>query len=154
MLTNLLQPWYNKDVTRLSTQGCDNLVISSMWRICVVTSCQQVVPNMLTTCDKQCEYILFTVCWQTCYKMWDFWLIEPTKSGSCKISWDNRTVEANWFGFPQPTLTTPYWSSSITYTYRPVSRVVMATVRKRRAVILLENLGPVHCAWAEGVFWS
>jgi hypothetical protein len=24
----------------------------------VVTSCQQIVPNLLTTCDKQCEYIL------------------------------------------------------------------------------------------------
>jgi hypothetical protein len=28
----------------------------------VVTSCQQVVPNLLTTCDKQCEYILLTAC--------------------------------------------------------------------------------------------
>jgi hypothetical protein len=39
-------------------------------------SCQQVVPNLLTTCYKQCEYILLTTCWQTCwqtcYKMWDF----------------------------------------------------------------------------------
>ena len=83
VLTTLLQSRYNKDVTRLSTQGCNNLVISSMdlsEQPCnksdnfdkVVTSCQQVVPHLLTTCDKQCEYILLTACWQTCYKMWDF----------------------------------------------------------------------------------
>ena len=28
----------------------------------VVTSCQQVVPNLLTTCDKQCEDNLLTAC--------------------------------------------------------------------------------------------
>ena len=35
----------------------------------VVTSCQEVVPNLLTTCAKQCEYILLMACWQICYKM-------------------------------------------------------------------------------------
>ena len=32
----------------------------------VVTSCQQLVPNLLTTWDKQCEHNLLTPCWQTC----------------------------------------------------------------------------------------
>jgi hypothetical protein len=74
VLTSSLQPRYNKHVTRLSTQGCNNLVISSMdlsEQPCnksdnfdkVVTSCQQVVPHPLTTCDKQCEYIVLTACW-------------------------------------------------------------------------------------------
>ena len=35
----------------------------------VVTSCQQLVPKLLTTWDKQCEHNLLTACWQTCYKM-------------------------------------------------------------------------------------
>jgi hypothetical protein len=30
--------------------------------------------NLLTTCDKQCEHNLLTACWQTCYKMWDFYV--------------------------------------------------------------------------------
>jgi hypothetical protein len=38
----------------------------------VVTSCSQLVPNLLTTGDKQYEYNLLTACWQTCYKMLDF----------------------------------------------------------------------------------
>jgi hypothetical protein len=77
VLTCLSQPRYNNDVTRLSTQGCNNLVIQSCKHVTdlseqpcnksddfdkVVTSCQQVVPNLLTTCDKQCEYILLTAC--------------------------------------------------------------------------------------------
>ena len=37
----------------------------------VVTSCSQLVPNLLTTGDKQCEYNLLMACWQTCYKMLD-----------------------------------------------------------------------------------
>jgi hypothetical protein len=35
----------------------------------VVTSWQQLVPNLLTTWDKQCEHNLLKACWQTCYKM-------------------------------------------------------------------------------------
>jgi hypothetical protein len=52
-------------VTDLSEQPCNRSDNFDK----VVTSCQQVIPNLLTTCDKQCEYILLTACWQTCYKM-------------------------------------------------------------------------------------
>ena len=38
------------------------------------TSCWQLVPNLLTTCNKQCEYNLLTACLQTCYKLWDFYV--------------------------------------------------------------------------------
>jgi hypothetical protein len=30
----------------------------------IVTNCSQLVPNLLTTCDKQCEDNLLTACWQ------------------------------------------------------------------------------------------
>jgi hypothetical protein len=59
-----------KRVTDLSEQPCNKSDNFDK----VVTSCQQVVPNLLTTCDKQCEYILLTACWQTCYKMRDFYV--------------------------------------------------------------------------------
>jgi hypothetical protein len=32
----------------------------------LVTSCSQLVPNVLTTWDKQCEHNLLTAYWQTC----------------------------------------------------------------------------------------
>ena len=56
---------YTKHVTDLSEQPCNKSDNFDK----VVTSCQQVVPNLLTTCDKQCEDNLLTACWQTCYKM-------------------------------------------------------------------------------------
>jgi hypothetical protein len=33
----------------------------------------QLLPNLLTTWDKQCEHNLLTACLQACYKMWDFY---------------------------------------------------------------------------------
>ena len=36
------------------------------------SSLLQVVPNLLTTWDQQCEHNLSTACWQTCYKMREF----------------------------------------------------------------------------------
>ena len=59
-----------KHVTDLSEQPCNKSDKFDK----VVTSCQQVVPNLLATDDKQCEYILLTACWQTCYKMGDFYV--------------------------------------------------------------------------------
>jgi hypothetical protein len=40
----------------------------------VATNCQQLVPYLSSTWDKQCEHNLLTACWQTCYKMWDFYV--------------------------------------------------------------------------------
>ena len=40
----------------------------------LVTSCQQVWNNLLTTWYKQCEHMLLTACLQTCYKLWDFYV--------------------------------------------------------------------------------
>ena len=40
----------------------------------VVASCWQLVPNLLTTCNKPCEHNLLTACLHTCYKLWDFYV--------------------------------------------------------------------------------
>jgi hypothetical protein len=78
VLTSLIQSWYNKNVTRLTTQGCNNIVISWLYRTCwnnlatsliISTRLLQVVNSlfqtcMLTTWDKQCEHNLLTACWQ------------------------------------------------------------------------------------------
>jgi hypothetical protein len=75
VLTSLLQPWYNKDVTRFKTRLQQSCYIKHVTDLSeqpcnksdnfdkVVASCQQVVPNLLTTCDKQCEHIFLMVCW-------------------------------------------------------------------------------------------
>ena len=47
---------YIKHVTDLSEQPCNKSDNFGK----VVTSCQQVVPKLLTTCDKQCEDNLLT----------------------------------------------------------------------------------------------
>jgi hypothetical protein len=52
----VVQSCYIKHVTDLSEQPCNNSDNFDK----VVTSRQQVVPNLLTTCDKQCEYIVFS----------------------------------------------------------------------------------------------
>jgi hypothetical protein len=41
-------------------KSCQNNLATSL---IISTRLLQVVPNLLTTCDKQCEYILLTVCW-------------------------------------------------------------------------------------------
>jgi hypothetical protein len=83
-LSDLLQGCSNKsDTVRLTTQGCNNIVISWLYRTCwnnLVTSLilstrlLQLVPNLSTTWDKQCEHNLLTAWWQTCYKMRDFYV--------------------------------------------------------------------------------
>jgi hypothetical protein len=81
----------------------------------VVTSCQQVVPNLLTTYNKQCEYTLLTACWHTCYKMWDFYvctlwqlfLCSAYASQTCRCLWKvvkqfmrfMTSVGENWCAF-------------------------------------------------------
>jgi hypothetical protein len=74
-------------VHKLSTScartACSQFVVTRLKQPCnksdnfdkVVTSCQQVVPNLLTTCDKQCKYILLiTACEQTCNKLVRFYV--------------------------------------------------------------------------------
>jgi ACR3 family arsenite efflux pump ArsB len=76
VLTRLIQSWYNKNVTRLMTQGCNNISISWLYRSCwnnlatstivstrlleVFNSLFQI--NLLATWDKQCEHNLLTAC--------------------------------------------------------------------------------------------
>ena len=43
----------------------------------VVASCQQLVANLSTTCNNQCQHNLLTACLQTCYKLYkDFFVCE------------------------------------------------------------------------------
>jgi hypothetical protein len=74
----MLQGCQHKVVTILLYQACHRLVRTPCNKSDnfdqVVTSCQQVVPNLLTTCDKQCEYILLTACEQTCNKLVRFYV--------------------------------------------------------------------------------
>jgi hypothetical protein len=56
---SLIQSWYNKNVTRLITQGCNSIVISWLWRTCwkklattliISTKLSQVVNSLFQTC--------------------------------------------------------------------------------------------------------
>jgi hypothetical protein len=60
------QVWYNHDITSM-LQGCNNIVMSWLYQICwnnlatsliISTRLLQVVPNLLTTWDKQYEHNL------------------------------------------------------------------------------------------------
>ena len=58
---SLIQSWYNKNVTRLTTQGCSNIVISWLLQLCwhnLVTS--------LITSTRLLQFVnsLFQTCWQ------------------------------------------------------------------------------------------
>ena len=84
VLTNLMPSRCNKNVTRQTKQVCNNIVMMTVSVLLkqpcnksdnikkLVTSCYQLVPNLLTTCTKPCEHNLLTACWQTCCKLWDF----------------------------------------------------------------------------------
>jgi hypothetical protein len=99
VLTSLIQSWYNKNVTRLATQGCNNIVISWQYQNCwnnlatnrlISTRLLQVVNSLFQICwqlawDKQCEHNLLTACWQTCYKMWDFYVCIQSEGMPTKI---------------------------------------------------------------------
>jgi hypothetical protein len=61
VLTSVIQSWYNKNVTRLITQGCNNIVISWLYRTCwnnLVT--RQIISTRLL----QVVNSLFQTCWQ------------------------------------------------------------------------------------------
>jgi hypothetical protein len=76
VLTTLLQSWCNKNVTRFTTQGCNNTVISWVYRTCwnnlVKLWLLQVVNSLFQTCSQLETSSANVTCWQTCYKMWDF----------------------------------------------------------------------------------
>jgi hypothetical protein len=71
----------NKNVTRLTTQGCNNIVISWLYRTCwnnlvtslvISTKLLQIVNSLFQTCWQLGTNSAGTTCWQTCYNMWDF----------------------------------------------------------------------------------
>ena len=57
----------------------------------LATGCQQLVPNLLTTCNKQCKHSLLTACLQTCYNCEIFTCVVEVK---CII---NRESNINLF---------------------------------------------------------
>jgi hypothetical protein len=70
----------NKNVTRLTTQGCTNIVISWLYRTCwnnlvtslvISTKLWQIVNSLFQTCWQLGTNSAGTTCWQTCYNMWD-----------------------------------------------------------------------------------
>jgi hypothetical protein len=82
VLTGVIQSWYNKNVTRLTTQGCNNIVISWLYRtrwnnlatsVIISTSLLQVVNSLFQTCWQFGTSSANTTCWQTCYKTCDFY---------------------------------------------------------------------------------
>jgi hypothetical protein len=60
VLTSLIQSWYNKNVTKLTTQGCNNIVISWLYRtywnndlatsLIISTRLLQVINSLFQTC--------------------------------------------------------------------------------------------------------
>jgi hypothetical protein len=72
VLTSLIQSWYNKNVTRLTTQGCNNIVISWLNRTCwnnlatsliISTSLLQVINCLFQTCWQLGRSSTNTTCW-------------------------------------------------------------------------------------------
>jgi hypothetical protein len=73
LLRGLILSWYNKNVTRLTTQGCNNIVISWLYRIrwnnlatslIISTSLLQVVNCLLQTCWQLGTSSANTTCWR------------------------------------------------------------------------------------------
>jgi hypothetical protein len=73
VLTSLIQSWYNKNVTKLTTQGCNNIVISRRYQTCwnnlatsLITSTRllQVVNSLFQTCWQLGTSIANTTCWR------------------------------------------------------------------------------------------
>jgi hypothetical protein len=86
VLTSLIQSWYNKNVTRLVMQGCNNIVISWLYRTCwnnlaiQVWQYQQGCYKLLTTCSKLglVDGLLADLLQDVrCYKIscWPYWKI-------------------------------------------------------------------------------
>jgi hypothetical protein len=102
VLTSLIQSWYNKNVTRLMTQGCNNIVVSWMYRTCwnnlaisliISTRFLQVVNSLFHTFwqlgTSSANTTCLTACWQTCYKMRDFFVCSRYKPWKCFVSLKN-----------------------------------------------------------------
>jgi hypothetical protein len=73
VLTSLIQSWYNKNVTRLTTQGCNNIVISWLHRTCwntlatsliISTRLSEVVNSLFQTCWQLGTSSANTTCWR------------------------------------------------------------------------------------------
>jgi hypothetical protein len=73
VLTSLIQSWYNKNVTRLTTQGCNNTVISWLYRTCwnnivtgliISTRLLQIVHSLFQTCWQLGTSSANTTCWR------------------------------------------------------------------------------------------
>jgi hypothetical protein len=79
VLTSLIQSWYNKNVARLTTQGCNNIVISWLYRTCwndlatsliistsllqlLITGCFKLVDNLGQAVRTQLVHGLATRC--------------------------------------------------------------------------------------------
>jgi hypothetical protein len=72
VVSSLIQSWYNKNVTRLTTQGCNNIVISWLYRTCwnnlatsliISTRLLQIVNSFFQTCWQLGTSNANTTCW-------------------------------------------------------------------------------------------
>ena len=72
-LTSLTQSWYNKNVTRLTTQGCNNIIITWLYQICwnnlatsliISTRLLQVVNSLFRACWQLGTSSANTTCWR------------------------------------------------------------------------------------------
>jgi hypothetical protein len=73
VLTSLIQSWYNKNVTRLTTQVCNNIFISCLYRTSwnnlatsttISTRLLQVVNELFQTCWQLGTSSVNTTCWR------------------------------------------------------------------------------------------
>ena len=71
--TSLVQPWYNKNVTRLTTQCCNNIFISWLYQTCwsnlatsliISTRLLPIVNSLLHTCWQLGSSSANTTCWR------------------------------------------------------------------------------------------
>jgi hypothetical protein len=67
-ITSLMQSWYKTNVTMLMTQGCNNTVISWLYRTCWNNLATNLIISkrflqLLTSCSKLVDK-LFQTCWQ------------------------------------------------------------------------------------------
>jgi hypothetical protein len=79
--TSLIQSWYNKNVTRLTTQVCNNIVIPWLHRTCwnnlatsliISTRLLQVVNSLFQTCWQLGTSSAKTTCWRLATRCFQF----------------------------------------------------------------------------------
>jgi hypothetical protein len=82
VLTSLIQSWYSRTVTRLTKQGCNNIVISWLYRTCWNNLATSLI---ISTRLFQAVNNLWQAWWhcQTCYKVGETSLIQ---------AWCNKNV--------------------------------------------------------------